>query len=288
MTQKGFVVLREFVSEFGSDSVAHVISAEDKQIDEDYYLSIEQFCTKNAITFYNRKCIPQTKKNLSLRFAIGWRWLIPDPQNLIVLHDSLLPKYRGFAPVVSALINGDKRIGVTALFANKDYDEGDIISQKQIDITYPVKISYVINCLASLYSELVKEVYLDTINKKPIQRIKQERTEGTYSLWRDEEDYFINWNNSAERLKRTIDALGFPYLGARTYMNGEIVIIKEAEIIEDIIVENREEAIGKVVKVTDGMPSVICRNGILKLTELIYTKSGGDVLPLKKFRTRFE
>lgn len=288
MTQKGFVVLKEFIRKFGSASVAHVISAEDKQVDGDYYQAIERLCYESEITFYNRKKLPEIHGNSSLRFAIGWRWLIPESHNLIVLHDSLLPEYRGFAPVVSALINGEKQLGVTALFANKDYDEGDIINQKSIDIVYPVKIADVIQRLSSIYAEIVGEIYSDIVNNDSIQGKQQNDSDSTYSIWRDEKDYFIKWNDDAERIKRAIDALGYPYLGARALMNGEIVIIKDAEVVEDLVVENREDAIGKVVKVAEGKPIVICRKGLLKLIEVTNLNTNVDMLPLKKFRTRFE
>ncbi len=288
MTQKGFIVLKEFIREFGRDSVAHVISSEDKQVDGDYYQAIERLCSESGIAFYNRKNPPEIRGNSSLRFAIGWRWLIPESYNLIVLHDSLLPKYRGFAPVVSALINGEKQLGVTALFASNDYDEGDIINQKVIDVVYPVKVVEVIQRLAHIYAQIVGEIYVDIVNKNTIQGTQQNNKESTYSIWRDEKDYFIKWNDDAERIKRTIDALSFPYLGARALMNGEIVIIKDAEVIEDIEVENREEAIGKVVKIAEGKPVVICKKGLLKITEVTNLNSNVNMLPLKKFRTRFE
>ena len=77
--------------------------------------------------------------------AVAWKWLIKQKDILIVLHDSLLPKYRGYLPLVSQLINGEKEIGVTSFFANDKYDEGDIIYSSKIDIKYPITIEQAIN-----------------------------------------------------------------------------------------------------------------------------------------------
>ena len=73
-------------------------------------------------------------KFLGFKFAIGWKWIIDNTSQLIVLHDSLLPKYRGFSPLVNSLINGDTLTGVTALFASSEYDKGEIIEQAQIGL----------------------------------------------------------------------------------------------------------------------------------------------------------
>jgi methionyl-tRNA formyltransferase len=57
---------------------------------------------------------------------------------LVVFHDSILPQYRGFNPLVSALINGDSRVGVTAM-GTDEFDKGDIIGQRTIAINIPSK-----------------------------------------------------------------------------------------------------------------------------------------------------
>jgi methionyl-tRNA formyltransferase len=54
------------------------------------------------------------------------------------MHDSLLPKYRGFAPLPNALINGEREVGVTALFASEEYDMGDIVCQRRLAVEYPM------------------------------------------------------------------------------------------------------------------------------------------------------
>ena len=61
--------------------------------------------------------------------------MIRDKSKLIVFHDSVLPKLRGFNPLVTSLINGYEEIGVTVLYGTEDFDRGEIILQKKVNIT---------------------------------------------------------------------------------------------------------------------------------------------------------
>src|SRR5690606_39106999 len=95
----------------------------------------------------------------AIAIAAGWRWLINyQLSQLVVLHDSLLPKYRGFNPLVTALLARDKEIGVTAILANKDFDCGDIVDSKAISVTYPIKISDAIGNVSKLYFDLTQSL----------------------------------------------------------------------------------------------------------------------------------
>lgn len=282
MNQKGFSILESLIGTEYSKHVSYVISSEDKNVVNDYYNEIHQLCVENNITFYNRKefKVPDVKYKL----AVGWRWLISDSQNLIVLHDSLLPKYRGFAPLVNSLINGETEIGVTALWANKEYDQGDILLQKKKTIKYPIKIQRAIDEVSELYINIVLEIFRDIDSESTLNSIKQLESEATYSLWRDDEDYRIDWQRSAEYIKRFIDAVGYPYKGAQATVDGtEIVYIDEVELMEDLNIELRQP--GKVLKLDQGSPIVVCGTGLVKITQI--RDSEGKKTSLKKFRTRF-
>ncbi|MBD3843930.1 MAG: hypothetical protein IE909_19060 [Campylobacterales bacterium] len=113
MNSKGFYVLKNFINKFGSSSVEYVVSSEDKNIQKDFFDEIKELATKEKIKFFSRfeNVAPIEKEFSGYKFAIGWRWLIKDERNLIVFHDSLLPKYRGFAPLVNCLVNNENRGG---------------------------------------------------------------------------------------------------------------------------------------------------------------------------------
>ena len=118
MNKKGYSVLENIINKIGNQIIDKVISYTDSNVIKDYYSEINELCRKHGIKFYNKN--EQVVINTEYSFAIGWRWIIRNSHNLIVLHDSILPKYRGFAPLVNALINGEEELGVTALFASSD------------------------------------------------------------------------------------------------------------------------------------------------------------------------
>ena len=287
MNEKGFYVLKNFIKEFGSDAVEYIVSTQDKNLKKDYYDEIKQIAKENNITFFNKSKInSKTEKEfIGFKFAIGWRWIIKNSENLIVFHDSLLPKYRGFAPLVNALIKGDNKIGVTALFADEEYDKGDIIIQKSLKVKYPIKIKKVINNIKPLYYELVKNIYQLILNNKNLPRMKQDEKKATYSPWFDKKDYFIDWNWNAEKIKRFVDAVGYPYDNAKTYLNGRVIKLLEVEVINDVKIENRMRHIGKVLFIKNGCPIVICKKGLLKLVDIRDEKNNKLII---NFRSRLE
>lgn len=284
MNQKGFYCLQRLITQYGSKIIKCVIVAKDSNVEKDFYNEILNICISHQICWYNRndKSIPTAKYSI----AVGWRWIIqPNSSLLIVFHDSLLPKYRGFAPLVSCLINGEAEIGVTALLASEEYDKGDIVDQLAIQIHYPIKIQQAIDLIQELYYKLLSRVLDQIVTNKQLHSYKQPGNEATYSLWRDDEDYFIDWTKDSAYLKRFIDAVGFPYKGAHTNMNDCVVIILDAEIEEDVTIENRTP--GKVVFVKNGCPVVVCGTGLLKITKITNEDYSTSYLPLRKFRTRF-
>jgi len=281
---KGYSSLRKFIEVFGSDQISFVISDRDNNIKQDFYDSIELLCKKNGIVFNNRKNALESE--VYLKFAIGWRWIIKNEENLIVFHDSLLPEYRGFAPLVNALINGEKKIGVTALKAQSEYDAGDIVDQRSISVRYPKKISEAIQEVAELYGELLIEICNNVLDGNGLNFVAQDASLATYSPWRNADDYKINWSRSAEYIARFIDAVGDPYNGAETSMNGSVVWILDSQVVSDVEVEDRLSHVGKVIFMNDGMPTVICGRGLLRLKRIVGEQGAGleGKIP---FRTKF-
>ena len=103
----------------------------------------------------------------------------------------------------------------------------------------------------------------DKFQKHKLIATKQSEADATYSIWRDEEDYFINWNWTVDRIIRHIDALGYPYAGSRTSIGDQLIIIDEAEPVEDIKFVIRQP--GKIWKLENGHPVVVCGKGCLKI-----------------------
>jgi methionyl-tRNA formyltransferase len=282
---KGYATLVEIIKNHGSKIIDSVIIGSDNNIRNDYSDEINKTCNSNSINVILRKDDISQSDIYSL--AIGWRWIIDinRVKNLIILHDSILPKYRGFNPLVSAVINGETQIGVTALFAGTSYDKGDIIYQSIRNIQYPIKINKAIECITNNYSELVLKILETLKSGRELPRIKQDTLKVTYSLWRDEEDYQINWNWDNSKIKRFIDAVGFPYLGAYSIINGVKIRILEAEEYGEVEIVNRTS--GKVIYFENKCPIVVCGTGLLKIIKMINDTDGSEYV-LKNIRVRFK
>ncbi|MBX7220118.1 MAG: methionyl-tRNA formyltransferase [Blastocatellia bacterium] len=282
MTEKGYAVLTALAERY-SELLGLVVAGRDSHIKKDCFEEIQACCAARGIPFRDRTEITAIETPYAM--AISWRWLIQANQTeLIVFHDSLLPRYRGFNPLVTALINGDPAVGVTALFATEEYDRGDIIGQLALPVSYPIKIQTAIEQITETYRTLACQVVDRIAQGQPLTATPQPLEGVSYSLWRDDTDYLIDWAQSAHFIKRFIDAVGFPYLGAASHLEGRLVRILEAEEVEDVVIENRTP--GKVIFMRQGKPVVVCGQGLLLIRELVDNQTNASLLPLPRFRVR--
>ena len=286
MTKKGFEVLKNTI-EVNAEILDFIVVGTDSNVKNDFSEQIIELARNAEVNFYLRGEEPNVDNN-SYIFAISWRWMINHPiHKLVIFHDSILPKYRGYAPLVNMLINGEKKIGVSAIFGASEYDRGDLISQKSSKIEYPITITEAIDLNNRNFIELVKEIILKISDGEDLVGIPQNENEATYSIWRDEDDYEIDWNKSSDEIKRLIDAVGYPYLGARTSTSKvEKIRILEAEVVDDVECELRH--FGKVISTSEGLPTVICGEGLLRINKACYVDSESkSYLPMKSFRIKF-
>ena len=283
MTQKGFELLKTILDSNYHNLILGVVVGRDKQIENDFAEDIIKLCEQHNITYYERGNEPQIKSTYSI--AVSWRWLINMGRSkLIVFHDSLLPKYRGFAPLVNMLINKEPKIGVSAIFATAEYDKGYIIGQLSTSITYPIKIEEAIKLISKNYSSLALDIFHKLQNNESLNAIPQDETEATYSLWRDESDYKIDWHKSAEELLHFVNAVSKPYKGAYTTINGRKIRILDVEVYPDVAIVNRD--VGKVIFMSDKHPVIVCGQGLLKLITVIDDEDKNSLIPFKNFRVR--
>ena len=279
LNKKGFEVLKHIIlNESFKSKVSKVILARDKGNNEDFYEEMELLCIKNNIKVFNRNQILNDDSNISL--AIGWRWLINNTNKLIVIHDSVLPAYRGFSPLVNMLINGEKEIGASMIFANENMDEGDIIKQVKLKINYPIKIKEAIDLMSNLYVDLVDYLFIKLCSNINLKSYKQNEKLSSYSIWIDEKDYFIDWNNTPQYIKRFVDSVGYPYDGAKICFQNNIITVREVEVLH---YENKIEHFGKIIAIKNNQPIVLCREGAIKITGTIYN---GQEFIFNKLRVR--
>ncbi len=260
--EKGYFSLTSLDAEKLS-SIANVIIGKDVNVQNDFAFEIEQFCQSKKLQFAHS----ESEIISDYAIAIGWRKMIEvaAKRKIIVLHDSILPRYRGFNPLVTALINGDKEIGVTALFGEKTYDTGDIIAQEKIGIDYPITIQEAITKIAVCYANILQQLIQKIVDNK-LKAIPQKNKLATYSLWRDKEDYFIDWNQSAKKIVRFIDAVGHPYDGAKFRLDDELFTVHKASVVEDVEIENRTP--GKLIFKENENLHIVCKKGIVCLEQV--------------------
>ena len=294
-TEKGYCVLDRLSMSMWENSIGGVVSFQETGVVRSYYDDIRKRCMSLNIPFYDwgevsSKIVDVVEKEeITDCVVISWRYLLPLEINqylnepIIIFHDSLLPKYRGFSPVVTAMLNGDKRIGATVFFATEEADRGDIILQKSFDISEDMYIADVIHLMAMTYGELAVELF-QKLECCKLQSSKQNDRKATYSIWRDEEDYWIDWNRSAGYINRFIHALGFPYRSAKTKIGDVVIRITKSQVeSRDLNFAIRNP--GKIWDLNSGEPVVVCGQGMLRIIEA--RDEEGHIFTFNKLRTRF-
>lgn len=291
-TEKGYSVLKK-IYECKKDCLVSVISFNEVNVKKNYFKSIKNFCIEKKILFYNwvdikHEVIDLIKYyNITVAFAIGWRYILPLEINdymknkLMVFHDSLLPKYRGFAPTPTAIIYGEEELGMSVIYAEDDMDTGDIIIQKNFKLKSGLYIEDVIKILSEIYDDSAIEL-ISMIENNKIKVERQDNSKATYSIWRDPEDCEIDWNLSSKEIYNLIRAVSEPYTGAFTYLNTKKIFIWRAEILADKMFVIRYP--GKLWSIVDNCPIVICGKGMIKLLKV--TDECGNIIKFNKVRVR--
>lgn len=285
MGKKGVSVLKKIISIGKSHLIERVIIARDKNVENDCYNNLREICLASDIECNDKNDLFVITSQYCI--AVSWRWMISlsSGVQLIILHDSLLPKYRGFAPLVNMLINKEPYIGVSAIFADSEFDKGNLITQESVPVSYPIKIDAAIDMISPLYANIVCDILEKVESGIELPSIPQNEKLASYSLWRDEEDYRIDWNMDSSDIMQFVYSVGFPYKGASTMCAGNLLRIYDCELYNDVNIENRIS--GKVLFCIDNCPVVVCGTGLLKITQL-YDCCGNSCLPLKKFRLKFK
>jgi len=176
--------------------------------------------------------------NPDLIIVGGWQQLLSKeilaiPKlGAIGFHSSLLPKYRGRAPVNWAIIMGEKKTGITMFYLTPNADEGDFIAQKEVEILFNDDCNSVYKKCAKAGSELIK-IYLPLIEKETAPKIHNPSNSYPVCPKRTFEDGKIDFNRSSLEVYNFIRALTKPYPGAWSVYNGKKIIIWKCEIVMD-------------------------------------------------------
>jgi methionyl-tRNA formyltransferase len=144
----------------------------------------------------------------------------------INLHASLLPRWRGAAPIQRAIMAGDRVTGVTAQWMAREMDAGDIILQRQVEIGEGEDYGSLHDRLAALAAEAAVEA-VELIARGEAPRLPQDGSQASYGPPITAGDLVMDWRRPAEELARQVRALS-PRPGARTTRGGEMLKVLSA------------------------------------------------------------
>jgi methionyl-tRNA formyltransferase len=186
----------------------------------------------------------------------------------INIHPSLLPRWRGAAPLQRTVMAGDKETAVCIMKMDKGLDTGDVLAIEKFPLHDKITASELHDKCAEIGADMTLQVIDNIANITPV---KQSEQGVTYAKKITSEDERINWNESATEIEQKIRGLN-SYPGAYFLYNGEKIKVFEADVLQ-----------GKAEPglVIDKQLSVGCGEGVLKVTKL--QKQGKRAMTAKEF-----
>ena len=191
----------------------------------------------------------------------------------INVHASILPQYRGASPIQSAILNGDKKTGITIMYMDKGMDTGDIISYEEINIDIDDNYQTLSSKLSLLGTNLLAKTLPDIINHKN-NRIKQDDSKATYTRLITREDEKINFSQNGKDIINQIRTFS-PNPGAYFKLNDKEIKIIKASFIAQKIAKSNE------VVLTKNTFGITCNDGIINLE--IVKPFGKNEMNIKAF-----
>jgi len=180
----------------------------------------------------------------------------------INVHASLLPKYRGPAPINWAIINGENETGVTTMLMDKGLDTGDILLTAKEPITPEDTAATLHDRLAVIGADLLVKT-LDAFANDTIRPVAQDHSQATYAPLLSKHDGHIDWNKPAETLEPFIRGMT-PWPGAYTFhSNRRLKIFKVKPITKDF-----KQPPGSVLKSFPDELQIAAANGALSVVEI--------------------
>lgn len=256
-----------------------------KVVKNEIFQELMQKCGQEDIPVYVMEKMnqPNTKRiiyewNPELIIVSGWYHIIgkeileiPE-KGVIGLHAALLPRYRGGAPLVWQIINGEEYTGITLFYIGEGIDDGDIIAQKKVKIREDDTID-------TLYSRVGEEGILLLKENLPLifanhaPRKKQlDLCDSDIYPQRSPQDGIINWDSSSGDIYNFVRAQTKPYPGAFTYYKRYKIIIWLCEVVTFKCVE--QKASGVIVNIEDEEGSIV---------PVISTGDEGHAIKMKEY-----
>ena len=147
----------------------------------------------------------------------------------INIHASLLPRWRGAAPIQRAIMAGDTKTGVTIMQMDEQLDTGPIFTTSEVEITDQTTSETLHQSMANLGACIINKTLKD-INSKNLRAIEQSTSGISYADKLSRDEGYVDWNKSAEEIEKLVRAL-YPWPGAWTEIDGSRIKIFESKVI---------------------------------------------------------
>lgn len=269
-------------------NVSLVVSQPDKYVGRKHILTntpVKQLAIDNNIEVFQPEKIRSDYQkivdiNPDLIITCAYGQIIPEElinlpkYGCINVHASLLPKYRGGAPIHWAKINGEKKTGVTIMYMDKNMDSGDIISQEELVINNEDTTESLFNKLSILGANLLIET-LPSILENNNNRIKQDETLVSYAYNIKREDERINFDDYGVNIINKIRGL-YSWPLANMEIDGIEYKILNAEFEEKKI-----NSVSTIVEIDKNKFGISCKDGVIYITDI--KPFGKKAMDIKSF-----
>jgi len=231
---------------------------------------IEEFSKKNIINFRNpenlnndeelkifKKLLPDIVVVVAYGQIIPKVFLNISKFGFINIHASLLPKWRGAAPIQRAIMNGDKKIGVSIMKIEEKLDSGPILTSKEIDLDKNLTHGEIEKNLSIIGADLLVKS-LKTIEDGNSKFVDQMHSQATYAKKIDKEETKINWSLDSDKVLAHIHGLS-PNPGAWfNYENERFKVLRAA----------KSSAAGNPGTLLDGNLTIACKSNSIQILEI--------------------
>ncbi|MET0441552.1 MAG: formyltransferase [Casimicrobiaceae bacterium] len=200
-------------------------------------------------------CAPDFLFSFYYRKLLGTELLALPRRGALNLHGSMLPRYRGRAPVNWAVLHGETHTGATLHYMEAKPDAGDIVGQQAVPIL-PDDTARDVFAKVTVAAEIVLDAALPRLITGTAPRVAQDAAQGSYFGGRTAEDGRIDWMQSATRIHDLVRAVAPPYPGALTTISG-----RPARVLATRVLDAAAPPAAPVLALADGRIIARCGGG---------------------------
>jgi len=268
-----------------------VVSQPDRMVGRKKVLTstpVKQFCVENNLTCLQPEKISEIFENLqqaNLDFIVTCAYGQFVPSKILALpkyeplniHGSILPKYRGGAPIQYAILNGDQETGVSLMRMVKEMDAGPVFSTRRVKIAAEETSGSLFLKIAKLGQEIIQQD-LEKVAKKLLTPVAQNDQAATFAPNITTAQEKIDWTKTNKEIDQLVRSLT-PAPIAHTFINQERYKIGKVKLVEQD--NNLKKVPGEIIKIESNAIIVQTGKGLIKILEL--QRPGKTMQPVSVF-----